>query len=120
MNTKENTNTKTKTVTIVTPKEKIVTPRLYKIILHNNPITSFEAVMTVLTQVFQKSHQEANTIMMTAHTTDRAVVMRSSKEICEGKLQEVRVFLDSRKIDELFPGRPHYYEELEFTMEEDD
>ena len=117
-NTKE--NTKTKTVTIVKPREQIITPKMYKILLHNNDITSFEAVMEVLKTVYNKSHQEGQNIMMTAHRTGLGLVMRSSKDICETKLLETRNFINEHMNDELFAGRPHFYEYLEFSMEEDE
>jgi ATP-dependent Clp protease adaptor protein ClpS len=119
-NTKENTKTNTKTVTIVKPREHIITPKMYKILLHNNDVTSFEGVMEVLKNIYNKSHQEGQNIMMTAHRTGVGLVLRSTKDICETKLLETRNFINAHMNDELFPGRPHFYEFLEFSMEEDE
>lgn len=119
-NTKENTKTNTKVATIVKPKEKVMTPKMYKVLLHNNDSTSFEAVMAILTQVFKKGHQDAQRIMMQAHNHDVATVLHSTKDICDGKILEVRAFVQAHSGDMLFGNRPHYYDELVFTSEEED
>lgn len=115
-NTKE--NVKTKTVTIVKPRT--IVPRMWKVLLHNNDFTSFEAVMAILVNVFKKGNQEASQIMMTAHVTGVGVVIRSTKDVCEAKIQEVTQYVQAHENDMLFGDRSHYFGELVFTAEEDE
>jgi ATP-dependent Clp protease adaptor protein ClpS len=117
-NTKTKENTKTKTVTIAKPREQIITPKLYKVMLHNNNDTSADAVVEVLTRVFEKTHQESHRIMMTAHNDGVAQVFVSTKDICDTKVNQAQNYGQTNRGRELFNGRSHYFEYLRFDVEE--
>src|SRR5262245_56983636 len=81
-----------------------VAPR-WKVILHDDPVTSFEFVRTVLRQVFSKSESEAYRITREAHDTGAALVAVLSFEQAEFRCEQVRSL-----------SRPHGYP-LTVTME---
>lgn len=69
-------------------KKKISTsePKLYKVILVNDHYTTQEFVVLILEQVFNKSMDEARTLMMKVHTEGSAQVGVFTKEVAEMKV----------------------------------
>lgn len=53
---------------------RIEEPRQYKVIFHNDDITTMEFVTEVLRRVFNKPADEAVTLMMRVHREGQAVV----------------------------------------------
>ena len=49
-------------------------PQRYKVIIYNDDFTTMEFVVLVLTQVFFKSEEDANALMLKVHHSDKAVV----------------------------------------------
>ena len=49
-------------------------PRRYKVIIYNDDFTTMEFVVMILVQVFLKSEEEAQTLMLQVHHSDKAVV----------------------------------------------
>ena len=49
-------------------------PKRYKVIIHNDDFTTMDFVVMILTQVFFKSEEEATTLMLQVHHSDKAVV----------------------------------------------
>ena len=49
-------------------------PQRYKVIIYNDDFTSMEFVVLVLKQVFFKSEEDANALMLKVHHSDKAVV----------------------------------------------
>lgn len=49
-------------------------PKRYKVIIYNDDFTTMEFVVMVLKQVFFKSEEEANALMLRVHHSDKAVV----------------------------------------------
>ena len=49
-------------------------PRRYKVIIYNDDFTTMEFVVLVLKQVFFKSEEDANALMLKVHHSDKAVV----------------------------------------------
>ena len=80
--------------TYVKPREKVETrtkpqrPRLYKVILLNDDFTPREFVIVVLKKVFGMSVEEAQHVMMAAHTQGLCVVAVYPREVAETKAQE--------------------------------
>ncbi len=68
------------------PKTK--RPRLHKVILVNDDYTPREFVVTVLKSVFRMSEDEANKVMITAHTRGACVVAVYTREVAENKATE--------------------------------
>jgi ATP-dependent Clp protease adaptor protein ClpS len=100
-------------------REKVQNPKNYKVVLMNNPITDFDAVVDVLRTVFLKSNAESIQIMWYAHNYGFALVMISTKEICEQKVQEARNYCLTKQGEEL-QGRNRGYQHLQFEVEEDE
>ena len=64
-------------------------PVEYKVILHNDNYTTMEFVIKVLTSVFNKSHEEANRIMLNVHKKGIGVCGIYTHEIAETKVHIV-------------------------------
>lgn len=60
-------------------------PRKYKVIFHNDDFTTMDFVVMVLEDVFLKSTDEANSIMMQIHTKGSAVVGIYSYDVAMSK-----------------------------------
>ena len=53
---------------------KIEEPKKYRVIMHNDDFTTMDFVVEVLTEIFRKSPQEAERIMLFVHQKGKAVV----------------------------------------------
>jgi ATP-dependent Clp protease adaptor protein ClpS len=63
-----------------------VTPRMWRVLLHNDDFTTQEFVVWVLESVFQKSDADAFQIMLHVHHAGIGVAGIYTKEIAETKL----------------------------------
>ncbi|MDH3359959.1 MAG: ATP-dependent Clp protease adaptor ClpS [Desulfobulbaceae bacterium] len=75
--------------TLTEYQQQVREPSLYKVLLHNDDYTSMEFVTMILETVFNKSIQEASTIMMNVHRQGIGVAGIYSKDIAETKKQIV-------------------------------
>jgi ATP-dependent Clp protease adaptor protein ClpS len=55
-------------------KNDLKEPRKYKVIIYNDDFTAMDFVVMVLVQVFMKSEEEAEALMLKVHHSDKAVV----------------------------------------------
>ena len=60
-------------------------PQRYKVIIHNDDFTTMEFVVMILKQVFLKSEEEAQALMLRVHHSDKAVVGIYSYDIAVSK-----------------------------------
>ena len=60
-------------------------PRRYKVIIYNDDFTTMEFVVKILVQVFLKSEEDANALMLQVHHSDKAVVGIYSYDIATSK-----------------------------------
>ena len=60
-------------------------PRRYKVIIYNDDFTTMEFVVFILVQVFLKSEEEAKTLMLQVHHSNKAVVGIYSYDIAVSK-----------------------------------
>ncbi len=60
-------NTGNKVRVQVKIKEQVVTPSLFKVLMHNDDYTTMEFVIEVLQEIFKKPASEAEKIMLTIH-----------------------------------------------------
>ena len=67
-------------------RREVKQPKKYKVILLNDDYTSMEFVVYVLETVFHKSHQEAMTLMLSIHNSNRGVAGVYALEIAEMKV----------------------------------
>ncbi|MCR4422335.1 MAG: ATP-dependent Clp protease adaptor ClpS [Spirochaetales bacterium] len=81
-------STITKIRTNIKKKEKIDEPPQYKVIMHNDDVTTMDFVVAILKMVFQKSHEEAVDLMLTIHNNGSAVVGIYSYDIAISKINK--------------------------------
>jgi len=63
-------------------------PRRYKVIIYNDDFTTMEFVVMILKQVFLKSDEEAEALMLQVHHSDKAVVGIYSYDIAISKTRK--------------------------------
>ena len=63
-------------------------PRRYKVIIYNDDFTTMEFVVMILKQVFFKSEEEAQALMLKVHHSDKAVVGIYSYDIAVSKVRK--------------------------------
>ncbi len=66
-------------------QERIKTPAMYAVVVHNDPFTPRDFVVEILRRFFGKTKEQAAKIMLTAHTKGHGVVSVYSREIAETK-----------------------------------
>lgn len=115
--------TTTKTGTIEKTEFKIKPAKSFQVVIHNNPITAFEAVMDVLTTVFKKTDEESFAIMLEAHNRQKSTVQKGlSRDMANLKVQESKEFCEQKDSSYFQNGEHRYrgnYKYLEFTVEEE-
>lgn len=67
---------------------KIDEPRRYKVIIYNDDFTTMDFVVMILRQVFLKSEEEANALMLKVHHSDKAVVGIYTYDIAMSKVRK--------------------------------
>jgi ATP-dependent Clp protease adaptor protein ClpS len=65
-------------------------PKMFKVLLHNDDYTSMDFVVEILTNVFHKSHVQAEQIMLQIHEKGKAICGVYSFEIAQTKAQQVK------------------------------
>ncbi|MCB9642780.1 MAG: ATP-dependent Clp protease adaptor ClpS [Myxococcales bacterium] len=73
----------------VLERQKTDTPKLFRVILHNDDYTTQEFVTYVLQAFFRKDNTEARQIMLKAHMTGKAIVAVYTRDVAESKVQQV-------------------------------
>lgn len=63
-------------------------PRRYKVIIYNDDFTTMDFVVKILTQVFFKSEDEAERLMLQVHHSDKAVVGIYSYDVAISKVRK--------------------------------
>jgi len=69
-------------------KVKVIKPRQFAVIIHNDDFTPMDFVIHILNKIFQKTHDEAVIIMLKVHHEGNAIVGLYSKEVAEQKAYE--------------------------------
>lgn len=70
---------------VVVDKVAMAPPRLWNVILYNDDVTSMEFVILVLMQIFHKSFEDAQDIMISIHETGKGIAGTYSQEIASTK-----------------------------------
>ena len=87
---------------------KINEPRRYRVVIYNDDFTTMDFVVMILRQVFLKSEEEANMLMLKVHHSDKAVVgiytydiamskMRKATEMARGEGFPLRLTVEPEK-----------------------
>lgn len=71
---------------LVENEQDIQEPKLYKVIMHNDNITTMDFVVQILVDVFHKSVQDASEIMMKIHTQGKEICGIYPREIAEFRI----------------------------------
>jgi len=87
--------------------EDLKEPKLYKVIMHNDDVTTMEFVVEVLVYIFNKDLKEAVDLMMYIHTKGSGVAGVYPFDIAVTKIEETHKFARAK-------GFP-----LKCTMEEE-
>lgn len=69
-------------------KSKLKPPSMYKVVLLNDDYTPMDFVIAVLTQIFEKSAEEATAIMLHVHNHGRGVAGIYTLEVATQKQNE--------------------------------
>jgi ATP-dependent Clp protease adaptor protein ClpS len=100
----------------VIEKVKLKEPVNYNVIIHDNPHTSFEEVIFIVSRCFEKTELEAEKLAHIVNTEKRGVCGTYSREIAESKLATVD--LAKQYLISCFPNRVQAITVLKFTLEE--
>lgn len=68
--------------------QKVKTPRMFVVILHNDDATPMDFVVYLLRIIFRLDDEAATQVMMTVHHNEKAVAGTYSREIAEQKVKE--------------------------------
>lgn len=79
-------NNPTENQPLVENSQDIQEPKLYKVIMHNDDITTMDFVVQILVDVFHKNVQDASEIMMKIHTQGKEICGIYPREIAEFRI----------------------------------
>lgn len=106
----------TESNTAVKEQQKIKEPTKYKIIIHDNPITSFDEVIFILSRCFNKTESQAIEIANQVHVNKKGLCGVYEKEVAESKMEAVGMAKNYLIMN--FNHRKSAIAALKFTMEE--
>lgn len=75
-------------------KAQLKTPRMYRVLLHNDHYTTMEFVVFVLERVFRKTEIEAQAIMLAVHKQGLGVAGIFTRDIAETKVAQVKAMAE--------------------------
>lgn len=76
-------------------RQTLKTPSMWKVILHNDDFTPMDFVTMVLVDIFNKTHEEAEQLMLTVHHQGKANVGLFTKEVAVTKATQVRMVAEA-------------------------
>lgn len=77
--------------------QKLAKPKMYKVILLNDDFTPMDFVVLVLQRFFNKTEQQATTVMLDVHQKGAGVAGIYTLEIAEMKCMQVNQFARQNK-----------------------
>jgi len=85
------TNTGNKSKVVVKTAERVTSPPLFKVLMHNDDYTTMEFVIGVLQEIFHKPASEAEKIMLAIHFQGIGHCGTYPYAIAETKANQVRL-----------------------------
>jgi len=70
-------------------RQKTRTPRMYKVVLHNDDYSPMEFVVAILEQVFHLNREDATRVMLEVHQKGVGIAGLYTYEAAETKVQQV-------------------------------
>lgn len=107
----------TQTNVAVAERQKIKEPTKYKVVIHDNPHTSFDEVIFIVSRCFNKTEEEAQQIANKVHLDKKGVCGVYTKEVAESKLDLVDAAKQFLIMN--FRHRESAIIALKFTLEEE-
>ena len=92
--------------TLVEHKSALLTPRLFRVLLHNDDFTTMDFVVFVLEHFFAKPSSEAAHLMLQVHQQGHCVAGCYTGEIAESKVVEVRLEAERQEMPLLVTAEP--------------
>jgi len=77
--------------------ERLATPRMWRVLLHNDDYTTQEFVVWVLEAVFQKPAEEAVAIMMAVHRGGVGVAGVFTRDVAETKARAAQQYAEQQE-----------------------
>ncbi|MCL1911448.1 MAG: ATP-dependent Clp protease adapter ClpS [Leptospirales bacterium] len=87
-------------------KDKIDTPKMYRVIIHNDHYTTMDFVIEVLTKIFHMTAEKAHKIMLDVHKKGKGICGVYTLDIAATKTWQVREMARIRQ----FPLKCSYEE----------
>lgn len=72
----------------VNTRFRVMPPKDYDVIMHNDDVTTMDFVVMVLESIFRKSEEEAEALMLMVHNMGQAVAGTYKKDIAESKVRK--------------------------------
>jgi ATP-dependent Clp protease adaptor protein ClpS len=83
----------TETIESTNTDIKVEPPKFYKVLLHNDDITTMDFVVAVLQQIFHRTYEEAIEITESIHFNGEGIAGAPyTREIAEEKANETKLF----------------------------
>lgn len=70
-------------------EQEVGEPPMYRVLLHNDDYTTMEFVVELLMYIFNKSFEEATSIMLNVHRSGKGVCGTYTYEVAETKVEMV-------------------------------
>ena len=86
--------------------ERVETPRLWRVLLHNDDFTTQEFVVWVLETVFQKDAAEARAIMLHVHHSGVGVAGLYTRDVAETKQKATQRLAEQQEFPLLVTVEP--------------
>lgn len=80
---------RTKEIKRTKPEISVQEPKMYRVILLNDDVTTMEFVVRILKTIFNRKHAEARKIMLSVHNTGAGVAGTYTRDIAATKVAAV-------------------------------